>query len=270
MLHVRTRAVAMAMSIRARLVLCAILWAPAGCQWQAGQQPAQLEVKPAPQTPIAVKKEELGKPAWDPEWDKIVEEAVPAEMLSDRVARDVRPFCPRFNQISEVDKRAYWAYFFQALSGAEAGLTPTANVRHTEPQVAVKDTLSRRMVRSEGLLQLTYMDALRYGCDFDWDHDKQLEEKDPEKTILQPKNNLLCGIKILSKQLIDEQKPLLSRSSYWATLRPGRPGYRVFVKQMANVPVVCRQAPSPDELQTAKAGAGPGAETGRKPAPGPK
>src|SRR5580704_10121244 len=163
----------------------------------AAQQPVQPEVKTAPPTPIAEKKEELGKPAWDPEWDFIVEKSLPQELLTSRVARAVRPFCPRFNTMSEVDKRAYWAYFFQALAGAEAGLQPTADVRHTQPEVAVTDEVTKRRVRSEGLLQLTYMDADRYGCDFDWGKDKQLSEKDPGKTILQPKNNLTCGIKIL-------------------------------------------------------------------------
>jgi hypothetical protein len=221
------------------------LWFCVGCKPAVNQQPApqQVQVKDPPPTPIAEKKEELGKPAWDPEWNKIVEQALPAEMLSTRVARAVRPFCPRFNAMSEVDKRAYWAYFFQALSGAEAGLQPTADVRHTEPEVAVKDTVTKRMVRSEGLLQLTYMDAERYGCEFDWDKDKQLGEKDPDKTILQPKNNLTCGIKILQTQLIDKGKPLAWSKSYWSTLQPGTVSYKVFVKQMANVPDACRPVP---------------------------
>jgi hypothetical protein len=151
---------------------------------------------PAP-TPIAEKKEELGKPSWDPQWDVLVEEALPADLLSPAVSRNVKQLCPRFKSMSEVDRRAFWAYFFQALAGAEAGLVPTTNVRHTEPEVAVEDTVTKRMVRSEGLLQLTYMDANRYGCDFDWMKDKELAEKDPAKTILQPENNLKCGLKIM-------------------------------------------------------------------------
>src|ERR1039458_9698120 len=111
--------------------------------------------------------------------------------------------------MSDSDKRAYWAYFFQALAGAEAGLTPTANTRARGP--AKKDTVSHRMVRSEGLLQLAYMDADRYGCDFNWNKDKLLPEKDPARTILQPANNLTCGVKILFRQLIVKQHPLLSR-----------------------------------------------------------
>ena len=227
-------------------LLSAFLLALAGCYspQAAPQLPIQPAVKAAPVTPIAEKKEELGKPSWDPQWDVIIEKSLPPEMLSSRMERAVKPFCPRFNRLSEVDRRAYWAYFFQALAGAEAGLEPTTDVRHTEPEVAVKDTVTKRMVRSEGLLQLTYMDADRYGCDFDWEKDKLLPEKDPGKTILQPSNNLMCGIKILDNQLVQRGKPLVSSASYWSTLQPGTISYRVFVKQMQNVPDVCRAVPA--------------------------
>ncbi len=238
----------------AGVMFCAAL-VTAGCGSRpaAPQLAARPELKVAPSTPIAEQKDELGKPSWDPEWDLIVEKALPPELLSSRVARDVRPFCPRFKMMSDVDKRTYWAYFFQALAGAEAGLVPTTNVRHAE--VDAKDTVTKRNVRSEGLLQLTYMDADRYGCDFDWEKDRELEAKDPAKTILQPQNNLMCGIKILEKQLIDRREPLLSRKSYWATLQPGTVSYRVFRKQMANVPAVCRVATPQQESNKTIGGA---------------
>jgi hypothetical protein len=206
---------------------------------QATAAPAQ-ELKPAPATPMDVKKVEMGGATWQPEWDKFVEIALPPEMLTRQVPHDVRRFCPRFYEMAEADKRAFWAYFFQALAGAEAGLKPTTTVRHTEPEVAKKDTVTGRMVRSEGLLQLTYMDSTRYGCDFDWEKDKTLPVKDPAKTILQPKNNLTCGVKILENQLFEQNKPLLSSTSYWSTLQPGRMSYRVFAKEMTNVPAACR------------------------------
>jgi hypothetical protein len=201
----------------------------------------QPAIKQAPPTPMAEQKAALGDDdTWDPAWDAAIEEALPDDLLaSSKVAKDVKIFCPRFNTLSPADKRAFWAYFFQALAGAEAGLRATANVRHTEPQVAVVDGVSHRMVRSEGLLQLTYQDADRYGCDFDWDNDKELPEHDPQKTILQPRNNLLCGVRILTNQLVDQRKPLLTKSSYWSTLRPGWPGYSTFLKQMANTPEAC-------------------------------
>jgi hypothetical protein len=248
----------------ASLVFWAVIGALAGCSRRADVvSPQQPEIKAVQATPIAEKKAALNAQTWDPEWDRIIEEALPPEMLSARVARDVRPFCPRFNELGEGDKRAFWAYFFQALAGAEAGMVPTADVRHTMPQVPVKDTVTKRMVRSEGLLQLTFMDAKRYGCDFDWDKDKQLPERDPARTILQPRNNLTCGVKILDNQLIAQRKPLLSQSGYWSTLRPGGRSYRIFAKQMTNVPAVCRQARSLSETKTAAAHAEPATEATR-------
>ncbi|HTY83789.1 MAG TPA: hypothetical protein VMB19_06205, partial [Silvibacterium sp.] len=84
-----------------------------------------------------------------------------------------------------------------------------------------------------------YMDADRYGCNFDWDTDKTLPLKDPARTILQPQNNLECGVKILDNQLFVLHKPLLSSTSYWSTLQPGTVSYRVFARQMTNVPSAC-------------------------------
>lgn len=203
-----------------------------------------LELKPAPSTPIAEQKAILGDDeTWRPEWDGMIEKALPADMLTPQMGKKVRQFCPRFSAMDTADKRAFWAYFFQALSGAEAGLKATSDVQHTEPQVAVVDGVSHRMVRAEGLLQLTYEDANRYGCDFDWDADKHLPVHDPNKTILQPQNNLLCGVNILENQLVQQKKPLLSVSSYWSTLRPDWPGNRVFLQQMVNVPEACERRP---------------------------
>ncbi|WP_162601482.1 hypothetical protein [Occallatibacter savannae] len=199
-----------------------------------------LELKPAPSTPIAEKKAELGDDdTWRPEWDATIEKALPEELVSPKMGHKVAQFCPRFSRMSEADRRAFWAYFFQALAGAEAGLHATADVQHTEAQVAVVDGVSHRMVRASGLLQLTYEDSRRYGCDFDWHADKHLPPHDPRKTILQPDNNLLCGVSILDNQLIDQKKPLISVSSYWSTLRPGWPGNKVFIEQMRNVPSAC-------------------------------
>lgn len=203
----------------------------------AKPQPA---TEPAPATPIAIKKAELGDDnTWDSDWDQTIEKELPPELLSSRREHQVKPLCPRFSRMSEPDRRAFWAYFFQALAGAEAGLKPTANVRHKDPEVAIVDPVTHRIARQEGLLQLKYYDSERYGCDFDWDKDKELAEHDPDKTILQPTNNLECGITILSNQLLVQHKPLLSNSSYWVTLRPRSPSFRVFTKQLANLPAAC-------------------------------
>ncbi len=205
--------------------------------------------KPAPATPIDAKKAELGGKTWNPAWDQIVEQAIPPEMLSSQVPRDVRRFCPNFYRMNETDKRVFWAYFFQALAGAEAGLNPTTNVRH--PEIAKTDKVTGQHVHSEGLLQLTYEDQKAYDCDFDWERDRELPSHDPAKTILQPRNNLECGIKILDNQIITLHRPLVTRKSYWSTLQPGTVGYRVFAKEMINPPAACAKPLRPSRLKDA-------------------
>ena len=195
--------------------------------------------KPAPPTPIDEKKVELGGTPWNPQWDQIIEKALPPEMLSSQVPQGVRRFCPRFYEMGETDKRVFWAYLFQALAGAEAGLNPNTSVRHTEPEVAKRDEVRGMAMRREGLLQLAYADQKRYGCDFNWQADRALKPHDPAKTILQPKSNLECGVKILFNQIIVQHKPLLTRSGYWSTLHPDGPSFRIFARQMTNPPSAC-------------------------------
>ncbi len=197
------------------------------------------QTKPAPPTPIDVKKADLGGKVWNPDWDVIVEKSIPPVMLSSEVSHDVARFCPRFSSMDDTDKRAFWAYFFQALAGAEAGLNPRTRVHHTEPEVAKIDKVTGLPMRSEGLLQLSYADGKLYDCDFDWERDRKLPPNSPAKTILQPRNNLECGVKILANQVIDQHKPLFTRTSYWSTLQPGRKSYRIFAKQMTNPPAAC-------------------------------
>jgi len=226
-----------------------VLWTGivlAGCAGSAQRKPdppptvpAKPPVKTVPHTPLDKKAAELGETTWSPQWTGIIERAVPPALLSRHVPRDVRHFCPRFYEMSDRDKRAFWAYFFQALAGAEAGLNPGATVRHTEPKMARLEHVPVSRVRTEGLLQLTYDDEHRYGCPFNERADRGLKPGDPARTILQPKNNLVCGVMILKNQLIDQHKPIVTATSYWATLRPGLPGYRNFLRQMTNPPAVC-------------------------------
>jgi hypothetical protein len=224
-------------------VVCAcVMLACAGCKGagtQAVQRPVQPAVKLAPPTPLDEKKAELGGTTWQPQWDAMVEQALPADMLSERAARAVRVYCPRFAEETEAERREFWAYTFQAIAAAEAGLDPTSDVHHLQRAVNKIDPVTHSPARQEGLLQLKYEDAQRYGCDFDWQRDRMLPVKDRERTILQPANNLGCGVKIMENQIVAQGKPLVTRTSYWATLQPGTEGFRVFAKQMVNIPAAC-------------------------------
>jgi len=229
----------------ALLLLTSVLTLPTACHRASTEQPRRdpaprPALKPAPPTPLSEKKDELGSNTnWDPQWDAVIERDLPPDMLSAQAARAVRIYCPRFVQESEADKRAFWAYTFQALAAAEAGLDPTSDVHHTQAAVNRIDPVTHRRTHQEGLLQLKYEDAERYNCPFDWQHDRTLPAKSPDRTILQPDKNLACGIRIMQNQIITKHEPLVVRDSYWATLQPGTRGYRVFAKQMANVPAAC-------------------------------
>jgi hypothetical protein len=232
----------------------------------AAAPPRKPVTKPAPPTPLDIKSAELGGPTWKPAWNQIVERDLPPAMLSSAVPRDVRRFCPRFDSMSRPDRRAFWAYFFEALASAEAGLNPKANVRHLEPEVDVIDPQTHLPTHQAGLLQLKYQDAARYNCNFDWTRDRHLPLHDPNRTILRPENNLQCGVNILYHQLFEQQKPLITPTAYWATLHPGNPGYRNFLKQMTNPPSACglrsrwhrsRRGAQPLRTATLTAGATP-------------
>jgi hypothetical protein len=49
----------------------------------------------------------------------------------------------------------------------------------------------------------------------------------------------------MENQMLRQRKPLLSSTSYWATLRPATISYKVFAKQMKNVPAECSNAAKP-------------------------
>ena len=70
------------------VVAAAALVLLAGCERHSEAMPAAAPVpamKPAPATPINTTRVEMGGGTWDPEWDKIVELALPPEMLSRQV-----------------------------------------------------------------------------------------------------------------------------------------------------------------------------------------
>lgn len=227
-------------------ILCLLLLTLTACRPAPTPTPTphaeaqQTQTTPAPPTPIAEKKAELNNPnTWDPAWDALIEKSVPPELLSAQAARAVRSYCPRFTELSDTDKRAFWAYTFQAIAAAEAGLNPTSNVHHTGAVNKV-DPETHRLSRQEGLLQLKYEDAQRYNCSFDYAADRRLPEHDPNRTILQPDRNLACGLNIMQDQIVARGRPLVTPTSYWATLQPGTAGHRNFAKQMINVPSDCR------------------------------
>lgn len=80
-----------------------------------------------------------------------------------------------------------------------------------------------RPYMSEGLFQLSVTDELFYKCNFKYWEDAKKKFNDKSRAIFNPKNQFDCAVKILDRQLMKYGK-LYYNKSYWAVLRPNRPG----------------------------------------------
>lgn len=195
-------------------------------------------------TPQARANKKRGKHMWNPEWDAIIQAALPPRMLSNEVPTDVTAACPRFFQLSTDQMKTFWAYFFQALAVPESGFDHKQ--RYVERKIQGVDRVTRKSIVSEGLLQLSYQDAPYHGCEFDYKADQALTDKSKVKTIHDPKRNLECGVKIFYKQLFGAKTPRSVFTSgkfyYWSVLVRGSSGHTAVMKQLRGVPAFCKQA----------------------------
>ena len=121
---------------------------------------------------------------WPSSWSAIVMNAMNEQnssLLSITILeKDLeRLNCKSFNSFSRKDKLTFWTLFISSMSHFESNFNP--NTRYWE---------SSLNVYSEGLLQLSLSDSNYHDfCEFN------------SSTILNPKENLTCGVSILDKQV---------------------------------------------------------------------
>ncbi len=126
--------------------------------------------------------------SWKSEWSsKIIEELKKDEyrdgekaMLNIAIAEeDLNELeCAGYNSATLDEKSEFWVVFFSALTRAESGFNEKAR------------SPSARGHRSFGLLQLAKLTAKN-----------QCSINPPENTVLNPEDNLSCGVKLMSWQL---------------------------------------------------------------------
>lgn len=132
---------------------------------------------------------------------------------------DTTNFCPAYFSLAANQKISFWVFLVSAIVRYESNFDPTS--RYEETTLGI-DPITGDTVMSEGLLQLSYQDSQNYPfCNqFDWNRDKNLAADDPGKTILDPKRNLACGIRILNEQVARTGLIAFDRGNYWSTLMP--------------------------------------------------
>lgn len=124
------------------------------------------------------------------------------------------------------DQRELIAIIFQAMAYAESGYNRCLRY---EEKLGL-DPVTGYPITSEGLMQLSYVDADRYGANFHWVDDRGKAQNDSTKSIFDPIKNLDGAIKVFTKLLTNDPKRTFQDAGrlYWAVLRTERPGFRMF------------------------------------------
>lgn len=129
------------------------------------------------------------------------------------------------NLLAYNDSLKYWQSVFKALAYAESSFK--LNSRYIETGLG-KDRVTGRQNTSEGLLQMSYQDALFHQCEFDWSIDSSKAEKDLSKTIFDIRRNVECGMIVLDKLIAKHKKLYFNDGHYWAVLKPENKRHKVF------------------------------------------
>lgn len=185
---------------------------------------------------------------------------LPAERMSD--------FCPRWAELGPDARLQFYADLLYAISGPESGrdrrvmFSETGIIdRATRRQVL--DSVTRRPLLSEGLLQLSYADMDGYppaeglGCRFDWEADREAFAHDvsasagartflsghPERSLLNPYVQLTCGVHVLNTLVrrFPEEGFRAAAGRYWSTMRPKRKSHAEVVAALQARESACFQ-----------------------------
>lgn len=139
--------------------------------------------------------------------------------------------CPKWSALDRESRERFWSGLLYAIAGPESGRNRTAVFRETGLST---DSVTGLQIRSEGLLQLSYVDVVNYrypGGDISWEHDRAMAYADyaaarssgnPERTILNAYSNLNLGLFIMNRLTgnYPSEKLETTLGKYWSTMRP--------------------------------------------------
>lgn len=169
-------------------------------------------------TQIAVAEPVLSWEAKDPknkEWTRITLESITKRFDKLDKAEDIITFCPKYQELEKEKKIIVWGELISSTAFYESGWNPNSEL--LEPSLG-KDAITGLVVQSQGLLQLSYGDTTwAKWCNFTWDEDRK---NLAQASIIQPKNNLECGIGILANQVNRWKRITLDgKHAYWSVLK---------------------------------------------------
>lgn len=170
---------------------------------------------------------------WQPAYDDAIKKAVTNNMLAQPNAV-MTQFCAEWPELSFDQRRQMYSDLFYSIALPESNYDRKS--LYYEDELG-SDPLTDLPVVSEGLLQLSYQDVLSYpSCKFnasadkvyindDWNNRNGKQSWESKhvngKTILDPFNNLLCGISIVDDLLKSSPTKEFSDNlgRYWSSMR---------------------------------------------------
>lgn len=169
---------------------------------------------------------------WHEDYDALIISKVTPNMLNQPASR-MADFCRGWDKMSDTERKQFYADLLYAIAYPESGYKNLTVYREVKQGIDKATGLEKT---SEGMLQLSYSDALYYPCDFDAKKDledlkedlastkeKSFLSKNPERDTLNPIKNISCGVAIVDKLLKrDEYKEkdfMWTLGRYWNTAR---------------------------------------------------
>lgn len=160
------------------------------------------------------------------ELDKYISEKIDKELFDKfDSAKDAELFCPKYRTLNRKQKVEMWTTLNTAVIQYESGWRPTDRMKERGFK---PDPITGQQVYSEGLYALSYQDQQSYPfCKFNWEADKQLKNrKDPRNSILDPKINIDCGLRILAQKIHNDGRAVVKHCrqndpppcAYWSVL----------------------------------------------------
>jgi hypothetical protein len=183
---------------------------------------------------------------WPTDYELAIHGAVTSAMTS-MSNEQMTPMCPKWKSLSEIQRKQFYADLLFATTKFESNYSPIS--MYWEKTMDADDVTGEITI-SEGLLQLSYQDEPWAKCGFDYKKDKDKHLADlknrvklnkqswkslhPDKTILNPERNLICGIKIMNYRVnhkkLQGQEFQKMMGAYWAAIRDHGPEIKSMMK----------------------------------------
>ncbi len=156
-------------------------------------------------------------------WSKYTFRAINPVLDDLSSGKDINQFCPNYSKITRKQQILVWAEIFANIAFWESSYDPLNNTMEIFADRGT-DPVTHMPVYSSGLLQLSYQDSLNWGfeiCNFNWEKDRKLPEKDIHRSLYNPFNNLYCGINIMARNVKKLGAIISHDHYYWSTLQSG-------------------------------------------------